>query len=85
MGNPVTNHLPAHLDNFLQDVAQMYGTITYGDIIDFHPKKNQVDELNDLSIEMENTASKLEFEEDWSRNPDLQTMAEKVAKFVKGR
>lgn len=34
-GNSVSNGLPARIDSFLQDFAQMYSGITYGDIMKF--------------------------------------------------
>lgn len=55
MGNPVTNHLPADIDSFLQDVAQMYGTINYTDMYNFKPTKEQIARLRDIHVGMCNT------------------------------
>lgn len=44
MGNNVSDKLPNSIDNRLQDIAQMYGEITYSDIIKF----GKVAEKNDL-------------------------------------
>ena len=35
MGNPITNELPASLDNFLQDMCQMYCDMNYTDASKF--------------------------------------------------
>ena len=35
MGNPITNELPQSLDNFLQDMCQMYCDMTYTDVSKF--------------------------------------------------
>lgn len=35
MGNPITNTLPPSLDNFLQDMAQMYAEFDYSDVSKF--------------------------------------------------
>jgi len=48
MGNPITNHLPLDIDDFLHDIAQIYGGLSYFDIINFRPTKIQVKKLRNL-------------------------------------
>lgn len=45
-GNPVTNDLPANIDSFLQDFAQMYGEISYNDIANLGKAWNTIDQAN---------------------------------------
>lgn len=41
-GNPITNNLPANLDSFLMDMAQMVGPFDYSDIMHFANKISDV-------------------------------------------
>jgi len=40
-----TNHLPADIDLFFQDILQMWEGLTYQDIENFHPTKEQLAEI----------------------------------------
>lgn len=41
MGNQLTNTIPPSIDSALMDVAQMFGGITYGDILKFGKKADK--------------------------------------------
>ena len=43
MGNPITSTLPGDIDDFLQDVSQIHGGISYGDIMKFGEVYTQKD------------------------------------------
>lgn len=47
-GNSVSSKIPPALDSFLQDIAQMYGTIDYGDIMDHDYTEDDIRQLNNL-------------------------------------
>lgn len=47
-GNPVSGKLPAKIDSFLQDLAQMHGKFGYGEIMKFEPDEAKIKELNKL-------------------------------------
>jgi hypothetical protein len=40
-----TNHLPTDIDLFFQDILQMWEGLTYQDIENFHPTKEQLAEI----------------------------------------
>ena len=44
-GNAVSGKIPPALDSFLQDIAQMYGTIDYGDIMDHDYTEDDISSL----------------------------------------
>lgn len=46
--NSVSSKIPPALDSFLQDIAQMYGTIDYGDIMDHDYTADDIRKLNNL-------------------------------------
>lgn len=47
-GNAVSGKIPPALDSFLQDIAQMYGTIDYSDIMDHDYTEDDIRKLNNL-------------------------------------
>lgn len=47
-GNSVSGKIPPALDSFLQDIAQMYATIDYGDIMDHDYTEDDIRKLNNL-------------------------------------
>ena len=47
-GNNVSSDLPASIDGFLQDVAQMFGTISYSDIIKHKYTSEEIKQLASL-------------------------------------
>lgn len=47
-GNPVSRNLPEDLDAFLQDIAQVHGTISYKDITRFNPTEGSLKTLRKL-------------------------------------
>ena len=47
-GNPVSGKIPESIDSFLQDIAQMYQTIDYGDIMDHDYSEEDVKKLRSL-------------------------------------
>ena len=47
-GNSVSGKIPPALDSFLQDIAQMYETIDYGDIMDHDYTEDDIRKLNNL-------------------------------------
>lgn len=49
--NAVSNYFSPALDSFLQDMAQMYGKMTYNDIMDSRPEEKDLDRLNRLHRE----------------------------------
>lgn len=51
-GNPVSNNLPARVDNFLQDFAQMYGGISYDDIANCTYSKELKKCISDIKVEL---------------------------------
>lgn len=74
--NSVTNSLPPSVDNFLQDVAQMYGGIDYNDIMHFAKKATdaEVKKIQALSRKFKANADDEETAEG---------IAKQVASFVK--
>ena len=54
MGNPITNTLPSDIDDFLQDISQIYGGISYMDIMKFGEVYTQKDlmKLRHLKISL---------------------------------
>lgn len=74
--NSVTNSLPPSVDNFLQDVAQMYGGIDYTDIMHFAKKATdaEVKKIQALSRKFKANADDEETAEG---------IAKQVASFVK--
>ena len=76
MGNPITNNLPPDIDNFLQDIAQIFGTITYTDVIKYSEKatKQSMKQLRYYNIELAG--------EQWE-GPKADKIAERVAEIIK--
>ena len=74
--NAVSNSLPPSVDNFLQDVAQMYGGIDYTDIMHFAKKATdtEVKKIQALNFMFKDNADDEEIAEE---------IAKKVASFVK--
>lgn len=50
MGNPLTNNLPASIDQFLMDMAQTVGPFDYGDVIKFADKIADVKTDKNIAI-----------------------------------
>ena len=50
MGNPLTNNLPAAIDQFLMDMAQTVGPFDYGDVIKFADKIADVKTDKNIAI-----------------------------------
>lgn len=47
-GNNVSRDLSPAIDEFLQDIAQMYGGISYGDIMDHNYTEDDIRKLSNL-------------------------------------
>lgn len=50
MGNPITNNLPAKLDQFLMDMAQTVGPFDYSDIMHFADRISDVKKDKNIAI-----------------------------------
>lgn len=79
-GNNVSSQLPSAIDSFLQDVAQMYGTVTYKDIM-----KHQYTEedLKNLRTYRRRFRAEIPYEGEKEADAILKNIAEKVALIVK--
>lgn len=63
MGNPITNTLPPSLDNFLQDMAQMYADFDYSDVSKFGDRATEAD-LKALRKLYRKAREAMEYEDD---------------------
>lgn len=50
MGNPITNNLPAKLDQFLMDMAQTVGPFNYSDIMHFADRISDVKKDKNIAV-----------------------------------
>lgn len=75
--NQVSSNLTPAVDNFLHDVAQIGGTITYGDIMHFQPTPESLKELKKLRSKWREAA-------EYDDEDELTTIAASVAEVVKG-
>lgn len=75
--NQISSNLTPAVDNFLHDVAQIGGTITYGDIMHFQPTPESLKELKKLRSKWREAA-------EYDDEDELTTIAASVAKVVKG-
>ena len=61
--NNVSNQLPSSVDSFLQDIAQMYGGITYSDIMDHQYSDDDIRKLKNASSRFRRWAGNMDDEE----------------------
>lgn len=74
--NSVSGSLPASIDSFLQDVAQMYGGINYTDIMHFAKKATDADVKKLRSI-------RKQYRDDIDDEDDAERVAKQAASYVK--
>lgn len=74
--NSVSGSLPASIDSFLQDVAQMYGGIDYTDITHFAKKATDVDVKKLRSL-------RKQYRDDIDDEDDAERVAKQAASYVK--
>lgn len=74
--NSVSGSLPAYIDSFLQDVAQMYGGIDYTDIMHFAKKATGADVKKLRSI-------RSQYRDDIDDEDDAERVAKQAASYVK--
>lgn len=74
--NSVSGSLPASIDSFLQDVAQMYGGIDYTDIMHFAKKATDADIKKLRSI-------RKQYRDDIDDEDDAERVAKQAASYVK--
>lgn len=74
--NSVSGSLPASIDSFLQDVAQMYGGIDYTDIMHFAKKATDADVKKLRSI-------RKQYRDDIDDEDDAERVAKQAASYVK--
>lgn len=74
--NSVSGSLPASVDSFLQDVAQMYGGIDYTDIMHFAKKATDADVKKIRSI-------RKQYRDDIDDEDDAERVAKQAASYVK--
>lgn len=74
--NSVSGSLPAYIDSFLQDVAQMYGGIDYTDIMHFAKKATDADVKKLRSI-------RKQYRDDIDGEDDAERVAKQAASYVK--
>ena len=79
-GNNVSSQIPPALDSFLQDIAQMYGTITYKDIMEHEYTE---EELKKLKNYRRRFRAESPYEGDEEADAIMQNIAEKVATLIK--
>ena len=79
--NSVSGKIPPALDNFLQDIAQMFGTIDYGDIMDHDYTEDDIRKLNNLRRRFITWAQYDEDDEEIKAKFD--EIANKVAEILK--
>ena len=79
--NAVSSKIPAGLDSFLQDIAQMCGTIDYGDIMDHDYTEDDIRKLNNLRRRFINWAQYDEDDEEVKSK--FNEIANKVAEILK--
>lgn len=74
--NSVSGSLPASIDSFLQDVAQMYGGIDYTDIMHFAKKATDADVKKIRSL-------RKQYRDDIDDEDDAERVAKQAASYVK--
>lgn len=74
--NSVSGSLPASVDSFLQDVAQMYGGIDYTDIMHFAKKATDADVKKIRSI-------RAQYRDDVDDEDDAERVAKQAVSYVK--
>ena len=74
--NSVSGSLPASIDSFLQDVAQMYGGIDYTDIVHFAKKATDADVKKIRSL-------RKQYRDDIDDEDDAERVAKQAASYVK--
>ena len=74
--NSVSGSLPASVDSFLQDVAQMYGGIDYTDIMHFAKKATDADVKKIRSL-------RIQYRDDIDDEDDAERVAKQAASYVK--
>ena len=74
--NSVSGSLPASVDSFLQDVAQMYGGIDYTDIMHFAKKATDADVKKIRSL-------RIQYRDDIDDEDDAERVAKRAASYVK--
>lgn len=82
-GNSVSGKVPPALDSFLQDIAQMFGTIDYGDIMNHDYTADDIRKLNNLRRRFITWAQYNEDDEEVKAKFD--EIANKVAVILKAR
>ena len=82
-GNNVSSQLPTALDSFLQDIAQMYGTITYKDIMEHEYTEEDLKKLKNYRRRFRAEVPYEGDEGDEEADTILNDIAEKVALLVK--
>ena len=80
-GNPVSGKIPPALDSFLQDIAQIFGTIDYGDIMEHDYSADDIRKLNNLRRRFITWAQYDEDDEEVKAKFD--EIANKVAEILK--
>ena len=79
-GNNVSSQLTPAIDAFLQDIAQMYETIDYKDIMKHNYSEEDIRKLKNLRRKFR---AEVPYEGDEEADAILQEIAKKVAKIVK--
>ena len=74
--NSVSGSLPASVDSFLQDVAQMYGGIDYTDIMHFAKKATDADVKKIRSL-------RIQYRDDIDDEDNAERVAKQAASYVK--
>ncbi|MBO5712308.1 MAG: hypothetical protein J6R47_05655 [Acholeplasmatales bacterium] len=81
-GNPVSGKIPESIDSFLQDIAQMYQTIDYGDIMDHDYTEDDIKALRSLRRKFREEA---QYEGSEEAEAAMNDIAEKVAVILKAK
>lgn len=79
-GNNVSSQLPPAVDNFLQDIAQMYKTITYKDIMGHEYTEEDLKKLKNYRRRFR---AEIPYEGDEEADAILNDIAEKVGRLIK--
>ena len=79
-GNNVTSQVPPAIDNFLQDIAQMYRTITYKDIMEHEYTEEDLKKLKNYRRRFR---AESPYEGDEEADKVLKDVANRVAQLVK--
>lgn len=79
-GNNVSSQIPPAVDSFLQDIAQMYETISYKNIMEHEYSEEDIKKLKNLRRRFR---AEVPYEGEEKADAILQKIAEKVAEIVK--